>query len=493
MNILPLGFKYPFSHYVSGKPGRNGTIEEWRNRILEEERNAGNKDITPDKAKEYLDGLIRISRDAEQKARDAKRDSASANTLEKIRKGIFVKWDKKTELLRGRNVPVKRESLGLKRGGKRGIQSQDSQRSRHDLAPYLPRHEALLGIQQREQAAGFPCDEPRSEQIMENGRKNGWLMRHEESSTWGGSRATPPEGAKAKRLGLVRNLTDRQRYWWDVFGTMPPMQYTGWRDIESCGVLRWTVERYVELGETITAEEADRRYHAAWNSSSDPVKKPFFKNRETKMVRGRNHYVPGVFIGLPRFEENSPEFWFWALQHLPEGSNVERLLEQAIERGDVMTKESPVGGPRKLMGRKLYDEWYAKQKTIEEAQKIAKERGELVDRLTKSNKRLRPWFALLADPESDLSKAICEMPLFNGGADGNEDWPDSEDALFGPAEWLKNKYFPAEAKWGEDQYINDNDQAITIILTAQDMGYCVYSDELRGRHGRGWKPLEKAA
>jgi hypothetical protein len=44
-----------------------------------------------------------------------------------------------------------------------------------------------------------------------------------------------------------------------------------------------------------------------------------------------------------------------------------------------------------------------------------------------------------------------------------------------------------------DTALNKND-ALDILFAAQELGYCVWSEELGGRHGRDWKPdLDKAA
>src|ERR1700730_3760555 len=213
-------------------------------------------------------------------------------------------------MIRGRVTPAKRESVGLERDGSRGEQSKDSLRSRHDYAPAVYPSDFLEGIKQREIAAGYECSHYRAKEILETGRKNGWLKFDWTTKTWRGARVPKPNKDDIKLLKCTLMLTAVQRKYWDLFGEMPLLRFN-WIEPDACEVSKWTIARARELGEEIDAVEAVRRYKAAWKCSQMPAKQPIRKDPTTGMVCGRNHYLPEMLRHMPRFVKGSREYLAW--------------------------------------------------------------------------------------------------------------------------------------------------------------------------------------
>lgn len=254
--------KCHFKNYVTAP---NMYDDNWVGYIQKKEKERGNT-ISPSEAKAILKQLISVSRTARLKNRDAKQEGASEYQLTKLWKGVFVVRDKATGMIRGRVTPAKRESVGLERDGSRGEQSKDSLRSRHDYAPAVYPSDFLEGIKQREIAAGNECTDYRAKEILETGRKNGWLKFDWTTKTWRGARAAKPNKDEIKLLKCTLMLTAAQRKHWDLFSEMPLLRFN-WIAPDQCEVTKWTIDRARELGEEIDATEAVRRYKAAWKCS----------------------------------------------------------------------------------------------------------------------------------------------------------------------------------------------------------------------------------
>jgi hypothetical protein len=82
------------------------------------------------------------------------------------------------------------------------------------------------------------------------------------------------------------------------------------------------------------------------------------------------------------------------------------------------------------------------------------------------------------------------MPLFNNNEDNA---PLDDDSFWGPAMWLVKQNLAASHSDGAPCLLRSRNDAIELIFAAKDLGYCVWSEEFQGNHGRDWKPLEKAA
>jgi hypothetical protein len=200
----------------------------------------------------------------------------------------------------------------------------------------------------------------------------------------------------------------------------------------------------------------------------------------------------------------------WFDDELPAAGETDVVIAEGIKRGDVLELEYNTGDPFTADDSKVeyigVDAFEAERKAEEDAHRAEEEeknrqeaqkayelkKKELFRKHGKGNRYIHAWIERLMDPESEQAKAICAMPLFNGGADKTEDFPDEEDLIYGPAIWLtKQKQLMTEDKFNLDL---PKDHAISVILTAQDVfGYVVWSEELLGKHGRDWKQLEKAA
>jgi hypothetical protein len=498
--------KCHFKNYVTAP---NMYDDNWIGYIQKKEKEHGNA-INRNEAKAILKQLISVSRTARLKHRDAKQEGVSEYRLEKIWKGVFVVRDRETGMIRGRVTPAKRESLGLEREGSRGEQSKDSLRSRHDYAPAVYPSDFLEGIKHREIAAGSECTDYRAKEILETGRKNGWLKFDWTTKTWRGSRVPKPSKDDIKLLKCTLMLTAVQRKYWDLFSEMPLLRFN-WIEPDQCEVTKWTIARARELGEEIDAAEAVRHYKAAWKCSQMPAKQPIRKEPTTSKVCGRNHYLPEMLRHMPRFIKGSREYLAWFEAEMNTAGEPDVVLEAGVKRGDVLVLEYDSGDPFAADSNTIEyigaDTFAAELKAEEERERAEQERKEAEERvkreaeeakkqketerrLKESERRdearkfiLSPWLEQLADPGSTVSRKLRSMPVESELHDGDR------------AEWvIYNLGFRTEETldWVTIRH-NDYDTAYSVLMAAQDKGYVVWVEELNSYHGVDWKPAELAA
>lgn len=122
--------------------------------------------------------------------------------------------------------------------------------------------------------------------------------------------------------------------------------------------------------------------------------------------------------------------------------STEKLLLQAIACGDVVERDrgedrfnSGVVSRAYIGAETLSSRRRAKEEKerMEEEERKKAEQKKPADTFCKGSSRRRALYNILADPDSVIARAICSMPLFNNN---DEDAPEDEDALFGPAIWL---------------------------------------------------------
>jgi hypothetical protein len=422
--------KCPFKNYATAP---NMYDDDWIRYIQKKEKEHGNT-VTWKDAKQILKQVICVSRAAQIKYNEAKKEGASEYDLEKIKKGIFVVRDRKTGMLKGRTRP-KRESIGLERNSKHPV---DTLRSRHDSARAAYLSDFLEGIKAREIAAGNECTNCRAKEILETGRKNGWLKFHSVTKTWRGERAPKPDKDEIKQLKSALNLTVVQRKYWDLFGDMPPLWFSYWIKPYECEVTKWTIAHALELGEEIDAVEAVRRYKGSWKCSEIKSKQPLWKDPATGKACGRNCYIPGMLRQMPKLERGSLKFLEWFDAEMSAVGEPEVVLEVGVKCGDVIVLKSQENPLSSDSERVEYIGVDAQATEIKESQERERKAQEAIERKKSASKfsenqpNLREWFERLVDPDSDIAKAICSMPLFNGNPEAEND----EDPIWGPAAWL---------------------------------------------------------
>jgi hypothetical protein len=65
----------------------------------------------------------------------------------------------------------------------------------------------------------------------------------------------------------------------------------------------------------------------------------------------------------------------------------------------------------------------------EEKKRVEEERKQLTEKFAKNAPKLRNWFKVLVDPDSNLTRTICKMPLFNNNEDNA---PLDDEPFWGP-------------------------------------------------------------
>jgi len=494
--------KYPFRKYATAPNMRE---EEWPSHIQEMERERSNE-ISYKEAKQIYETLWAVSRQADKDYREAKKDGSSETELDKIKKGVFIVKDRETGMIKGRVTPSKRESLGIERKGARGKQSGGSLRSRHDAAPADYTSGFLEGIKAREIAAGLECDDDRAKSILVQGKqKNGFFKFDWGSKTWRGSRTPKPTKEDIKRLKSPKNLYPRQRWYWDIFGAMPLLPYTYYRhwDPDKCEVIKWTIARCLELGETIDATEANRRYKNAWKvSKTIKAKNPLRKDPATDNVCGRNYYLPSMLRWMPALTERTEEFDDWAVAEIRTGGDPHQMLESAIACGDVIVLLTDDEGLRFCKGadkqaadlKELEERKAAERAKREEQERMERERQEAAERKAreeleraiaeeqvkfvkaqrKNAERRALWEVQLTDPESKVAKKFRSMLLI-------EDSNPHQSA----ENWVMRciDFRSDDGAWISPR---DGQEAIEFLLRAVELGYVVRAFD--GYHGANNKP-----
>jgi hypothetical protein len=464
--------KCHFKNYVTAP---NMYDDNWVGYIQKKEKERGNT-INPSEAKAILKQLISVSRTARLKHRDAKQEGASEYRLEKLWKGVFVVRDSETGMIRGRVTPAKRESVGLERDGSRGEQSKDSLRSRHDYAPAVYPSDFLEGIKQREIAAGNECTDYRTKEILETGRKNGWLKFDWTTKTWRGARVPKPNKDDIKLLKCTLMLTAAQRKHWDLFSEMPLLRFN-WIEPDQCEVTKWTIARARELGEEIDAAEAVRRYKAAWKCSQMPAKQPIRKEPSTGMVCGRNHYLPEMLRSMPRLVKGERPYLEWFEAEMNAAGEPDVVLEAGVKRGDVLRMEYDSGDPFASDSNKIeyvgVDTFAAELKAEEERERAEQELKEAEERkqmeadiaiqerkLQAQEYRLKPWIDELQDRGSYLSRQLRVMPK----CEGDYATTDGINYLYQLVLWQKGRRIE----------FSDRNDAIEVFHRAKDAGVIVF-------------------
>lgn len=165
-----------------------------------------------------------------------------------------------------------------------------------------------------------------------------------------------------------------------MFDEMPPLKFTGWLDADSCELVKWTVDRALELGEEIDATEAIRRYKSAWKCSNVPGRKPLRKDPKTGLVCNRNHYLPHMFRWMPRLTEQTLDFWEWVEAEVKNAGEPDKLLETAIGKGDVIVlnsaEEDSFSDLRLCIGAETHAAEMKAQEEAERAEREAKKAEE---------------------------------------------------------------------------------------------------------------------
>ncbi|HXM26950.1 MAG TPA: hypothetical protein VN957_13095 [Chthoniobacterales bacterium] len=233
-------------------------------------------------------------------------------------------------------------------------------------------------------------------------------------------------------------LTAVQRKYWDLFSEMPPLRFN-WIEPDACEVTKWTIARALELGEEIDAAEAVRRYKAAWKCSQMPAKQPIRKHPTTGMVCGRNYYLPEMLRSMPRLVKGSRPYLEWFEAEMNAAGEPDVVLEAGVKRCDVLMLVYDTGDPfaddrtqleyigADTMATELEAE--EERELAEEKKRVEEERKQLTEKFAKNAPKLRNWFKVLVDPDSNLARTICKMPLFNNNEDNA---PLDDEPFWGP-------------------------------------------------------------
>lgn len=188
----------------------------------------------------------------------------------------IIRYDDASGQWGGAETPVKRESLGIKRTGRRGEQSANSHRWKVWKISARLKPDFLDEIM-----AIYGCDRDRAKSIFETCRRNELIRRHEPSNTWRGFFfVDPPEPEDWPTKPMLA-----QEQYGSKYGDMPPVAHDGFNHEQSAH-LAWIIAREKEFGCDIDLKEAEVIRLRVWNCSRDKSLIPWRRDPETKLICG---------------------------------------------------------------------------------------------------------------------------------------------------------------------------------------------------------------
>jgi hypothetical protein len=397
------------------------------------------RNSSPDLARKIATHLLKQSKEKQAELKAAKRDGEPKKYLDEIKAQIWIVIE--NGYVRGYRTNVRGSVAERYPDSYRNRFDQISPRRRAELVAEIMRLENKF----RSEKSGRPledaekCQPEEAEKIINRGlRKGGFFKYNKATDLYCGVNTPEPDPSRIISNRSPDRLTPKQREHWELFGMVPGMEHD-FEDTTTSELVPWIIAEAAKRGETIDTKEAVRRYNAARKCSRIAADVPF--EHLGGRVYGRNFYSPGDFRTMP-YCANLERYRIWADGETSEGADTEKLLLQAIACGDVVERDrgedrfnSGVVSRAYIGAETLSSRRRAKEEKerMEEEERKKAEQKKPADTFCKGSSRRRALYNILADPDSVIARAICSMPLFNNN---DEDAPEDEDALFGPAIWL---------------------------------------------------------
>jgi hypothetical protein len=443
--------------------------ELWRY-VQKKHREAG-IDCGADHAINIAKTIIKQSNENRRQWQECKKEgNASDRLLKSIEQQIWLVCE--GDYVRGYYTQAK---------GAVAARHKNSYRSKLSNLPAAPREEFLQAIMRI-----VGCDQDKAESILETGRRNEFFKCCDRKlGIWRGVDAYEPKDLST--ISKSKRLTEKQRAHWEIFGKTPNLAY----ELEhgrvklSSEVILWIIGRIKEVrDEDIDAEEAVIRLDRARRCSQIRELTPF--EATAGRIRGRNYYLPGSFRLMPRFYLTNSDikrsFDGWLMRNSLPGSDHQRLLEQAVEAGDVKQAEikDPFGESPAYIGVETLDadrKAQAAKKAIKTAQEVAKAAADAKreeDNIKWEQAKIQAekafWEEQLKDRNSQVSRQLVVMPCTSTLPKENKD--DVSDHV--AAIWIADNMRIYTN--GERREITGWAVAYSVLYTAKDLGYIIYEE-----------------
>jgi hypothetical protein len=316
------------------------------------------KTVTTRKARAIYEDCRSKDKELHRQRRALESMSMDARTkrtlIDEIDDKITFKRDTDTRLTSGYPVRAQSISHGSDPDENTRDHYRNGRRQRYKHLDGVPKEELLCEMWLLDFVAGEEdCERSDVERRFDSSRRIGAIVPCKVKGWWRGQNGEEPSYGKIQKYRTVggdwigpTDSDSKEARWQEYmrfYGTMPHLKRV-FDSIYDCPILKWTIDRAVELGMMVEDavddpyEWAKAYLNRALNCVQVEAHKCFRKVQGYYL--GRQHYTPGAYRWLTR---RFSSIEFFPLPDLWEGANAEQIFYQSVACGDVLVWEDRFG------------------------------------------------------------------------------------------------------------------------------------------------------
>lgn len=504
--------------------------------IVELNREIGGKTITTRKARAIYEDIRKKDKEHHRHRREIETldlaDRAKQKLIDDIDGKIIFKKDTKTDLRSGYPVRDQRVSHGISPCENDPDHVKNGRRQRYKHLDGVPKEELLYEIWLLDFLAGEEdCERADVERRFDSSRRIGALVQCSTKGWWRGQNGSEPYPGKIQRYQTIggdwigpTNGADTSEWRWQeymrFYGPMPLLKRV-FDSIYDCPIIKWTIDRAVELG-MLDEDAVDDPYEWAkdyLNRALHCVQVEGHKcfRKVNGYLCGRQYYIPGTYRWLStRYDA----LGFLSLPDLWDGADTEKILEQAVSSGDILVWETTVpvrdasgelsfrpSGINTAIGidrwnygcevveiRRQKEEFWRgySSSTFERLERKMQERKAEAARIQAEEKAHQERIRRQQLEAKEAEERAAEAPILQAVLASLED-PQSHN--YKAIVSMRLKEVERVGDWGLYGLIRQNlDTRLSfegmevIAQRALELGILVHSEKRGGFHGKNWSP-----